>query len=435
MKKVFKFAMAAFASMALCLVSCTNDEGEENGGNGGNEVTEYTGPVQGTSDWSLIGAVLDTNWDTDYVLAPSGDNFVLKNVKLTANDEFKLRYQKDWTAANRGGSYVALGEGFDVVHNGDNIKPGLEGYYDVWYNPSVEQMAVCELDGTPSWKEVVANSWEYVLDISDYNRNAEFHFYDNPLTVNTGAVTFQWKVLANDWFDYGKTHTDGSGNEYSCWANRLGQFGNRDENGWLIRYNNGGAKGSLQVSSKVFLQGDQYVYYIDEEEEDENKQAKYYIWDLDKWHVLTLVADGTNVSIYDNDHLINTFEQNVSEIWNTLDLERFDISMTWDDGTGYPKGQAFLGYLAYTRVWSKALSAAEVAATLCDVEGVDNDLQIYWAFNLPGGTTIENQGVAAGYDLDFTKALAAGQNSYVKADNIESGWTAVEDADLAAVCE
>lgn len=115
---------------------------------------DYTGPVQGNSAWSVVGTLLDSNWgDVDYVCAEEDGIFVLKNVRLAADDQFKFRENKDW-ANNRGGAFAELGTGFDVTNGGDNIVVGVAGIYDLYYNPEVEQAAVVAKDGTPSWKEL-----------------------------------------------------------------------------------------------------------------------------------------------------------------------------------------------------------------------------------------------------------------------------------------
>ena len=157
MKKVF----ALMAIAAMFAVACSKDDDnkkEEEKPEEKPQEQTYTGPEQGTSAWSVIGALneeaVKMNWDGDLVLAASGDNFVLKNLKLTAADEFKIRENKDW-GNNRGGTFAKLGEGFEVANNGDNIKPGIDGLVDVWYNPAKEQMAVCEPGKNPTWTEVV----------------------------------------------------------------------------------------------------------------------------------------------------------------------------------------------------------------------------------------------------------------------------------------
>ena len=90
---------------------------------------DYTGPEEGSSAWSVIGKLLETNWDKDFVCAKDGDIYVLKNVRLTAADEFKFRENKDW-GNNRGGNFAAIGEGFEVTADGANIIVGADGLFD-----------------------------------------------------------------------------------------------------------------------------------------------------------------------------------------------------------------------------------------------------------------------------------------------------------------
>lgn len=156
MKKI----LSIFAIAAMFAVACNKDDDKDNGNdNGGNSTTEYAGPEQGTSAWSVIGSLAEEkvamNWDNDLVMAASGDLFVLKNLKLTAADEFKIRENKDW-GNNRGGDFVELGSGFAVNNGGNNIKPGLDGLYDIYYNPAAEQMAVCAAGKTPEWGYIPA---------------------------------------------------------------------------------------------------------------------------------------------------------------------------------------------------------------------------------------------------------------------------------------
>ena len=415
MKKVFKFAILAVAAAAV--IAC----GDKN--KGGDEPEPTPEPVV-ESDWSVIGSIAGDAWTVDIAMAQDGDIYVAKSVTLTAADEFKIRYQKAWDA-NRGGTFVALGQPFAVEQNGSNIKPGLDGKYDIYYNSGLELMEVTAEGATPDWTipEPEAASWDYVMDTHNYLCNSEFHFYDNPVKLNPSAFSLQWKFYADEWHDYGKTRGEGD-EAYSVWCNRLGQIGNRDEKGILLRFNDGHNKGSLRLNSDVFGLNN----YVTADGE------KDYIFDLNTWHVLTLTMDGTNVCVYDNGTLIQTIAQTTGAVWAEWPIERFDISMTWDDGTGYPRGQAFLGYMAFTRVWSKTLTAEQVAASLCDTE--DNEgLVLCWNFNADEGSTIANNGSAAGYDLDFTKALAAGQNDYVKATDIAGAWTDVNDVEgLAPVC-
>ena len=157
MKKVF----ALLAVAAMFAVACSKDDDnkkDEEQKPDPKPVDEYTGPVEGTSEWSLIGDLLEKSWDTDWVAAQDGDIYVVKNVKLTTANAFKFRKNKDW-GENRGAEgdvepfVMTTGEGTPVVNNGKNLSVAADGIYDIYYNSAKEQMAVCEAGKAPTWKE------------------------------------------------------------------------------------------------------------------------------------------------------------------------------------------------------------------------------------------------------------------------------------------
>lgn len=118
-------------------------------------VDEPVLPEEGDSEWSVVGTLLSSNWgiDKDYVCAKDGDVYVLKNVKLTATDEFKFRKDKDW-ADNRGGNFSAVGEPFTVTKDGPNIIVGSANVFDLYYNAATEEACVVLQNGTPTWSEI-----------------------------------------------------------------------------------------------------------------------------------------------------------------------------------------------------------------------------------------------------------------------------------------
>lgn len=425
MKKVFLTTMSVIAVAAMMmLVSCKKDNGTDNNKEKEQPETE-TVDEELVGTWTIIGEY--QGWTEDVAMTESNNVWTATNVPVKG-EGFKFRKDGSWDinlGAVETRATLTYDDGAEILleKGAANIAGSKgDGYYDITLN-LLKKTATIKFAGE---FESPAVAWDYVLDISDYNRNSEFHFKD-PIKINPNALTFQWKFRAFEWHDYGKTRTavvDGEEKTYSVWCNRLGQIGNEDEQGILFRFNDGGEKGQLRLGSAIWGNNDVYLA----------KDGAAYIWSLDEWHTLTITSDGTTVSVYDNETLITSFNQSTPELFATeWPIERFDISMTWDDGTGYPLGQTFLGYIAYTRVWSKALNAEEIAASLCNVQDTDG-LQICWNYNLDGGTTIKNAGAASGYDLDFTKAKAAGRQSYVKAENIEGGWTAVEDIENGTVC-
>lgn len=156
MKKI----LSLLAIAAMVAVACSKDDKDDNDNKKPTPepVDEYAGPVEGTSEWSVVGTLLESNWGSgahgDYVCAESDGVFVLKNVKLVATDEFKFRQNKAWDNAYKG-VFASLGAAFDVDNEpgGDNIKPGLDGIYDLYLNVASAQAAIVAKDGAaPSWK-------------------------------------------------------------------------------------------------------------------------------------------------------------------------------------------------------------------------------------------------------------------------------------------
>ncbi len=148
------------AIAAMFAVACSKDDDNKKDDPKPDDppTPEYTGPVEGTSEWSVVGTLLESNWGSgahgDYVCAESDGVFVLKNVKLVATDEFKFRQNKAWDNAYKG-VFASLGAAFDVDNEpgGDNIKPGLDGIYDLYLNVASAQAAIVAKDGAaPSWK-------------------------------------------------------------------------------------------------------------------------------------------------------------------------------------------------------------------------------------------------------------------------------------------
>ncbi len=114
-------------------------------------------PIEGTSNVSLIGTFLGTNWNKDYMLAEVEPNvYVIKHVTLIDTDKFKIRFDGSWDV-NRGPAVenmaVELNQGFAVVEHGKDVIPHLNGTYDIWYNKTKEQMAVVVKDGQPVWAD------------------------------------------------------------------------------------------------------------------------------------------------------------------------------------------------------------------------------------------------------------------------------------------
>lgn len=241
------------------------------------EKDSYTGPVQGNSAWSVVGTLLGTNWDKDFVCAESDGIFVLKNVRLQTTEQFKFRKDNKWDD-NRGAAggvepfVVTVGEAFEAVAGGKNLSVAENGLYDLYYNANVEQIAVVALDGTPTWAEpqsqapVVidgdASEWGRLnaadvvsltlpdgaakaglksakayyddkfylaLELSDEaiaTGKVRFHIYFD--TDNTGALAQHWDKNTIDYMSEGKVF-DGA---YCAYSSSLYKWAGTADNPW-----------------------------------------------------------------------------------------------------------------------------------------------------------------------------------------------------------
>ena len=450
MKKVLFTTLSIIAVAAMMLVSCKKDNGTDNGKDNGKDnkpVEEYAGPVVGTENWAIIGTILGTSWDTDYKAAAVEENiFVVKNVKLEAANEFKWRDTSSGNGGwdvNRGGDFVALGEAFDVEANGHNIKPELDGIYDIYLNLAVDQAAVVAKDGAqPAWKEPAAGpsregkALKLTPEISEnYLFNYTGKDSRNRVQFNTeGAVdlgagsTFQVKFFANTWKEDGN-------------PDRLCAFETGDENPcMLIRFSNDGTQpGQLRfVNGRWSVGGNDGVKLTD-------KDGNPYIFAAQKWHVLTMVVtrgegNALTVDFYDNETLINS----ATGTYSTTDLfylQRFEFGMSWDDGswdnTGYSTSQLFDGYIDYARVWTRSLAASEIAESLCDVDvETAEGLLTYWIMGEGEAEgIIPNKAGDKAFDINFANMYEMNGNVLRKNLDLKNSFiNALEETDTP-LCE
>lgn len=100
------------------------------------------------SNWTVIGSLSEygISWDGDIEMVTDGTTHIAQAVKLTADDEFKFRQDKDW-AVNLGGDFGGLGSDFSVSQDGPNVKVGAKGIYDLIVNPGAGTAQVVETMG------------------------------------------------------------------------------------------------------------------------------------------------------------------------------------------------------------------------------------------------------------------------------------------------
>ena len=152
---------------------------------------DFTGaePVLMVSDgtvWSLIGEFNSWSGDVDMTLVDG----IWESPETPLSGEFKLRMNHDWSE-NRGGDMAALGEPFDAVAGGNNIKVD-EGTYVVTYDPQAEKITV--KNAKKVWSVIGDfNSWSADADMAEV---APGIWISDEIEITGGG----WKVrYDHDW--------------------------------------------------------------------------------------------------------------------------------------------------------------------------------------------------------------------------------------------
>lgn len=101
---------------------------------GGND----PGPDQpGNSQWSVIGTIYGTNWDTDFDMDCGGD-FYHARIYYADGEEFKFRQNHAWSDPDYGYGPIIMPEPavLNGVVGGPNITLPWTGYWDIYLTPS-----------------------------------------------------------------------------------------------------------------------------------------------------------------------------------------------------------------------------------------------------------------------------------------------------------
>ena len=341
-----------------------------------------------------------------------------------SNLAFEVKPQVDWIhfVETRAQNYTIVLKVDDnpteEIRTGE-VKIVRAGTEEVLQTITIAQKAG-EAEPKPEMEPYTPAGWDKVFDISDYKVNSTF-IWDTPISVNPGNVTLQVKFFSKHWNDHKFNEKDAQGR--TLYSNRLGEFANADESkSVLFRFSNDGdADGQLCLNAGVFGVNQEQV----------RKGDAPYVWPLNEWVVMTIVSDGTQVHVYDDDELIASYNARPADSW---DLNRFDISMTWDDGSNWPLAQAFNGYIGFARVWNRALSVEDITATLCEVPaGKAEGLAANWVFNGAEDKYVANT-VNEAQSLDFTDCWDGNGNRKDNGDAAAAAWKTLADAGMEGIC-
>ena len=171
------------------------------GNNGGNEEPE--GPVTEPDRWGVVGTLTSWGGAADLYMNEVGENlFVRTGVALTAEDQFKVRYNNGWDInAGAAGDVepfaVTVGEELTLVGGGKNLSAPA-GTYDIYFNADSYKMWVMNAGETPGGVEV--KSLKIYGDLSATGwTNANAWIWDDGANYTGG--TWPGQALATETVD------------------------------------------------------------------------------------------------------------------------------------------------------------------------------------------------------------------------------------------
>lgn len=115
-----------------------------------------------------------------------------------------------------------------------------------------------------------------------------------------------------------------------------------------------------------------------------------------QWYMISVVYDGNKGIMYVDG--VKAAELTGSMV---LEFSRLNLGQNWG---GYDTRQYFNGRVSECRVWSRALTPAEIKLNLCGADPNANGLLAYWKFNEGSGHMFYNSSSQGSkYDMDWTK--------------------------------
>ncbi|MDE5955662.1 MAG: DUF1735 and LamG domain-containing protein [Bacteroidales bacterium] len=233
------------------------------------------------------------------------------------------------------------------------------------------------------------------LDIATAEMSSNFIFPDDK-AINLSTYTYEIKFYAYSLKD--------TGTDAIC---RLCAWEGKDESkANMLRFGENGHPGhSLQLVSPA------------------GNIVSNTLFDPGKWYMLSLVYDGSTMTMYVN----GVPEQTKGTGDGSTTFQRFEMGMSWG---GYPSRQLFQGRISEMRVWDRALSVSEMQEGICSVPKDSEGLCAYWRFN-EGEGHVFHDATGNGYDMDWSKTCRdVSENGVLvdldKSSVAESRWVSDE---------
>ena len=149
---------------------------------GGDEPGPEPQPVTG---WNIIG--LNGDWEND-ILATQDGNVWTAYITAEGDTDFKWRKDAGWDE-NYGGTFVALGEPFEAVAGGDNIKVGA-GFWKVVLN--LDDMTITISNG---------QVWSLIGDFNEWAGDVDMVLTDGKWVSPVTKISGGFKLRENHGWD------------------------------------------------------------------------------------------------------------------------------------------------------------------------------------------------------------------------------------------
>ena len=142
----------------------------------GNPWKDYTQD----SPYGVVGSIASTGnaWGSDepMYMPESGNSHVCKNLKLSTNDEFKIRTKGTWDEVDLGGPgdaayVVTVGEAFEATAKGKNIKVPADGNYDILYDEAAGTITISEAYQAYPGFDTESDEWGITGAVASFGLN------------------------------------------------------------------------------------------------------------------------------------------------------------------------------------------------------------------------------------------------------------------------
>ena len=132
--------------------------------------------------WGIIGVGGD--WENDIAMTENSGVWT-GYANLTAADEWKFRKDAGWDE-NFGGTFTKLGEPFEAVAGGDNIKVGADGFFKIELNTNDNTITVSDGD-----------VWGLIGDFNEWGGDIDMTLTDGKWVSPAVSLKGGWKIRHN----------------------------------------------------------------------------------------------------------------------------------------------------------------------------------------------------------------------------------------------